>query len=222
MRVSILLPTRDNPEQLDAHVAQLLASAHDPSSVELIVRADDDDLDTIAVAKAFAHATVLAGPRFEGYSSLHLMYADCAAASHGEWLWLWNDDAEVFTPSWDRAIASLPRECWLAKFNERDTDTPANFRPPIFPIFRREYYVALGHVSLHPCNDSWVHQTMEMAGIDTYFFPNVRVRQPDYGANKEACARAESYYYHPVYRRAREQDALQLKAAYEHWLDRSR
>lgn len=219
--VSVLIPSRDRSIELAASIDSLRALATCPTAIEFVVRCDDDDEATRELVRTLdAHG--LSGPRLEGYSSLHIFYADCASRARGKWLLLWNDDATMLTKGWDYVVASLGRDTWIAKFNERDTDENEQCSPPIFPIFRREYYDTLGHISLHPCNDSWIHETLGMAGVGTAYFPNIKVRQPSKGENKTACLKAEMYYRHPIYERAREQDALQLKAAYEHWLDWTR
>lgn len=202
-------------------IHSLLSMCDDPSRVECIIRCDHDDQATIDFVSAIGCSYVI-GERFDGYASMHLFYDDCAAHSQGRWLMMWNDDARMLSRGWDEVIARIPRDVWMFKFNERDSDTNETAAPPIFPIFRREFYDAIGHVSMHPCNDSWIHTVTSLSGIGTAYCPGIKVRQPEDGDNKESCLKAEMYFGHAVYRRSREQDALKLKEAYEHWLDRSR
>jgi hypothetical protein len=134
---SLLLPTRGRPAELVQSLRSVRDTVDDPSRVEVIVWADDDDaathreIDSIASGKHPGLGSLIksdpvawnrdklppagqlqvypiVGPRGRGYADLHRFYNVMANHAGGSWLILWNDDARMVTPGWDSRLAAVP------------------------------------------------------------------------------------------------------------------
>lgn len=101
MTVSALCPSRGRPESLRRSLSSLRSCAAGP--VEILVAADADDPETVADAERYADTTLVT--ERHGYGQLWRYYNALASAASGDWLLLWNDDAELRTPGWDARVA---------------------------------------------------------------------------------------------------------------------
>ena len=102
MLCSVLIPSRKRVDRLWKTIGSVLTTAAHPEQVEVIIRADDDDPDTIKSwasgpqegwIRSNVHLHV--GPRMRGYPDLHKMYEEMKAFAKGKWLWVFNDDAVI-------------------------------------------------------------------------------------------------------------------------------
>jgi len=145
--VSVLCPSRGRPDLLAASLRSL--GADDPA-VEVWVAADDDDPGTVDVALSYA-ATVIVSPR-RGYHRLHGYYNSMAAQAAGDWLLLWNDDAQMITDGWVGLLTAVPDGMLVA-------DLRSQLSPGLccFPAVRREAVRAVGGFSPHTphCDTYW-------------------------------------------------------------------
>lgn len=135
--ISVLCPSRGRADMLRASIASVRELA--VGDVEIVVAADPDDPATIDTARDLDVYTIVVGERL-GYARMNEYYNLLAAASTGDWLLLWNDDATMTTPGWDLAIEAAPQEALVA-------DLQHNLSPAFvcFPAIRRSLYEALGH-----------------------------------------------------------------------------
>lgn len=157
--VSVLLPSRGRPDSLRATIAGLRGLADDSDRVEVLVAGDDDDEDTPGAARAGGAVLLITGPR-RGYARLHEYVNDLAGSARGRWLMLWNDDAAMLTDGWDRIISEQ-------RTGQRVLCPTSNQEPlNTFPIFTRELYLLLGHVSVSPHCDSYLEAVSRPTGIE--------------------------------------------------------
>jgi hypothetical protein len=180
---SFLLPTRGRPSRLLASVHSLWERASQPTRFEVMLRVDDDDVATIEAAKnlqaAYPQVQLFVGPRGRGYLDLHLMCNDLAAASSGEFIVLWNDDATMETRGWDDVL------------EEHLFDPPRVYHPSspgtsrnIFPIVRRSIYQAMGRFSESALNDFYVWTLAKRLNINTSIALNVIHDHPQVGGTQ--------------------------------------
>lgn len=159
--VSVLLPSRGRPESLRATIGGLRRLADDPAQVEVLVACDPDDTATFDAAwEADADHVLMAGERY-GYHRLHEYVNRLAAQASGVWLLLWNDDATMLTEGWDKVVADEPAGLRVLH--------PANNQGPVlntFPVFTRDLYQLLGHVSVSPHCDSYLEAVSRPTGIE--------------------------------------------------------
>lgn len=155
--ISVLLPSRGRPGPLAESVASLRDLADDRTRVEVLVAADPDDPAT-ARATRDCGATLWRAPERFGYARLHEYVNALARQAGGDWLLMWNDDARMRTRGWDsRVLEAQPGVLW-PKANGYTVENT-------FPIVHRTVVDRLGHVSLSPHYDSWLHAVAEQAGI---------------------------------------------------------
>jgi hypothetical protein len=154
--ISVLCPSRGNPEMLTRSANSLLDLANGP--VELLVAVDDDDPRTIEAALLIADRTLVL-PR-AGYAGLHIYYQELAAAASGTWLLVWNDDFTMLTHAWDTFIEALPQDIFVA-----DLQSPHS---PLCcaPAVRRNAVEAIGTFSTdNPHVDTFWQDTGRALGV---------------------------------------------------------
>ncbi len=107
-RISVIIPSRDNPALLERCVETLLAMAARPDRIELVI-VDNGSVrpETIALLDQLAvrprtHVVPFAAP-FNWSRANNLG----AAAAGGDHLLFLNDDTEMLTPAWDDILAGL-------------------------------------------------------------------------------------------------------------------
>lgn len=155
--ISVLLPSRGRPGPLVETVASLRDTADDPSRVEVLVAVDPDDPDT-AQAACDCGARGWPAPERFGYARLHEYVNALADQAGGEWLLLWNDDARMRTQGWDSRILQAPPGVLWPKANGYTAENT-------FPVVHCKVVERIGHVSLSPHYDSWLHAIAEQASI---------------------------------------------------------
>lgn len=166
--IAILLATRGRTEMLGRSVRSLIELAAQPERLQLMFAFDNDDetgfdyfvqelqpwLDARDV-----NYTALKFQRM-GYVNLHKYNNAMAKKTNSDWLVIWNDDAVMETPDWDRVIMSYQGEFKLLSFK-----THRMHPYSIFPIVPRKWYDLLGYISPHPTQDGWVSQQAYMLDI---------------------------------------------------------
>lgn len=170
MRISVLLPSRGRPNDLEEAVDSLYSNARNRDDVEVLVRLDSDDptLREYLASPLKDVTSYFVNERGRGYPDMHLYVNQLSAFARGEWLFLFNDDARMRSPEWDRLIlgAEWPEICVLRP-NQTDAGN-------LFPIVSRKFYETLGHFSLSPHNDSWVESISRYLDIE-YAVPGLWV-----------------------------------------------
>lgn len=159
--ISVLLPSRGRPASLAISVWSLRLNLEHASNLEVLVAHDPDDPDTADAARTLNVDLLLEAPQRFGYPRLHEYYNQLAAHASGDWLMVWNDDAVMLTPRWDRVAAEQPAGLVVLH--------PGSNQGPVlntFPIFTRELYDLLGHVSVSPHCDSYLEAVSRPTGIE--------------------------------------------------------
>jgi hypothetical protein len=112
-RISVILPTRGRTGLLNRMLESLVMTADDPSRVEVVLRVDDDDTETLVYLHEQARTTwatmlhrlfCVTGPRLNGYASTPTFINEAAAAATADLLLLNNDDVAFHTHGWDRRL----------------------------------------------------------------------------------------------------------------------
>jgi glycosyl transferase family 2 len=158
--ISVLLPSRNRPELLARSVQHLYEKASNPAGIEVLIANDPDDDITVEVAtqlfSAYATVRLIRTYRRFGYREFHEYFNMLCLSATGDWFVLWNDDAIMESISWDMAMENMPVGVLSLKTNQY----PFN----VFPAIHRKVWEAMGHFSLSPHCDSWVHDVGSMAG----------------------------------------------------------
>lgn len=177
--ISVLLPTRGRPGQLDASVSSLLGSAAHPDQVEVLCAGDPDDGETAdmcaTMARFYGHDCVRSwtAPERFGYRGMHRYVNFLAARAAGSWLMLWNDDARMVTPGWDEKVLrhSADRVLW-PRCNHAQGGN-------LFPVWPASWHRALGYAALAPNVDVWVSEVARRLGVEERLDVEVMHLRPD-------------------------------------------
>jgi hypothetical protein len=150
--ITALLPSRGRSDgPLQESIASLRETATDPTRLEILVAADDDDDATPRACEQLGvHCIQM---KRYGYSALNEYFNRLAELASGEWLMLWNDDARMETAGWDEKLIEAPPETMIA-------DLWVDRHSPdlcTFPVLRRHVLHKAGGVySPVTCHcDTW-------------------------------------------------------------------
>lgn len=161
---SLLIPSRNRVEALQATIASFLSMAAEPARIEVIVRLHDDDSASLAWAlKRDKTVRVVVGDTEDGYGSSDKFLNCIAAVSNGDWLIGLADNVTMLTKGWDALLMDrLPeprKECLL--LTARVLELPTNR----IPIMSRGLYDVVGDRGHTEHADSYVDALAGLAGI---------------------------------------------------------
>lgn len=158
--MSVLLPTRLRAGWAMKTVNSILSTCSKLDNVEILIRADEDDpqLNTLiqqlsALPKvSISRIKVIVGPRHLGYFSLHEFYNELCTHAKGDWVMMFNTkDWDVVLENCEPDNPKINSTVAMGHFEmvQKDQDF-------VFPMVRRKSVEILGHLSLHPHNDTWL------------------------------------------------------------------
>lgn len=142
---TFLLPSRDRPSGLMKAIKSINDTAYDKSKIEILVGLDDDDRKSKVVWEdlmAIDNVAVFVWPR-----NVIAMFSGLANIATGDWLIMFNDDAEIWGSGWDIQLAAAPLEGVIFqpetyKLNESEY---LNATRTGFPFFPNRCWKAFGH-----------------------------------------------------------------------------
>lgn len=182
-----MIPTRKRVKFLKECLDSFNAKTTDKSLVELLVKVDKDDretLDFISGYQSEIEINYILTPRESGYGSLHKFYNSLAQISDSEFLTVFNDDIEMITEGWEQKfIPYSGKNFVLAVKNIKIKD---GVTEPIFenyngnPSIPADFYHKLGSLSEHPMlDDWWVHVTNNIPDLIKWIDVIVWFKRPD-------------------------------------------
>ena len=158
---SILLPTRGRPSLLERLFESILRTAHDPSSIEIILYIDADDLLSHGIEVQDLRVIKLIKPPGR---SMGQIFKECYEASTGRYIMLMNDDAVFQTKDWDLKVIDV-----FSKFQDYVAfaycnDLDQGEKVPTFPILSRRVCELMGGV----CPTGYLNLHIESHIIDIF------------------------------------------------------
>ena len=200
--VSVLLPTRGRPSELCLAVDSCVSLARDPSQLEFIFKADDDDKETIELLNKLhtdfgnkLNFKALISPRGRGYHDMHHWINNMCEGARGDWVIIFNDDTRMLTQDWDEILRhsiiggpwhGVHEVCCFVAETEGQPDAQGFF------FLRKSVVDLLGHFSLIPHNDTWVIGLMKMVN-SLFSLPIIKIRHlADVGPTADDATRRES------------------------------
>lgn len=190
--ISVLCPTRGRPDSLAHSLHTLHRNA--VGRVEYLLAVDRDD--TPPDPRRLPSRTTIWRTERHGYAGLHRYYNHLARNASGDWLFLWNDDAEMLTPGWDEIVG---------RHTPAVLNPATNHGPGLvpFPVVPSVWVARLGHFSLNQHCDSWWQEIGHRLGRLVDVPVEVRHRRADLtGDHDDATFRARVYdpafYTRPV------------------------
>jgi hypothetical protein len=163
MKFSILLPSRNNFDNLKIVISSYLDTANSQENVEIMVGIDidDDQFDNIKNEyENIDNVKILEFAERYGYKNLHKYTNILAEHSSGEFLGVGSDDLVMLTDDWDLKIESdvsggihiiNPTTIWIPEKGEIRT-----VKDILFPFFSRKMFDVLGRISESCHVDSWI------------------------------------------------------------------
>jgi hypothetical protein len=211
--ISVIFPSRGRPTALERAVRSCLEKAQDPRRLEFCLKADDDDAATqeraLQLQAGGLPVQVLVSPRGAGYWDMHLWLDALAKLAKGDWLFVFNDDAEMVEQGWDQKLYDgVPLHGYPGV---QDVCLIVPWGDPGFFFLRRRTYELLGHVSGDPCADTWIAAVMELAGC----VPNIGIKLKHHHLQDEVREQAKWIHFALDRRKSREgrlRDAALLTA----------
>jgi glycosyltransferase involved in cell wall biosynthesis len=211
MKISVLLPTRGRVEPLIKAIRSLLDNFSNHNSIEILLRFDLDDLNTVETVKtliAYDNRVQFFVGQPHGYRGAYIYINELSACARGEWLLLFNDDAIMETRDWDKEIE---------KHNGKIVFLDTTIRKLWFPIIPRQVFLVLGHFSLATQCDSWICDIGEMLKIIVPTSISILHDRADLTGNnndvtyKNSQSQYQTDYRNPRDEELRKNDALRLK-----------
>lgn len=183
--VSILIPSRGRPHRLVESILSLYDLAEDPSRLEFLIKADEDDPETVDEGNRLTVAGLpvrtYVSERGEGWLNTHCWVNELSEEANGDWLFPFDDGSRMTTPAWDEILASANISGLWHGCDDICLFSAYTLRAPTvqeFPIVRRGVFEVLGHLSRHPQVSAWVWRTL--AALNSAFMIPVQVFRPEH------------------------------------------
>jgi len=209
-KISVILPTRGRINALITAIHSMLDNFSNENDIEILLRFDDDDLDTVeSVKKQINDQRVKFHIGYKhGYAKAYHYVNELAAKSTGEWIMFMSDDSIMKTKNWDKEIE---------KYNGRMVFLDTIKQNMQYPIIPRKVFEILGHISLSTHCDTWIYDIGKMLKIITPTSIDIlHDRANITGNNRDATFESSQKqqmtdYRNPKDEALRAQDALLLK-----------
>jgi len=174
--ISVILPSRGRPAKLQASLQSVVEKATQLKDLEILVRLDHDDRDTLFVlddiVNVHGETRFIVGPRYEGYPSMAIFWNELARQARGDWLVTFNDDAIMLEQAWDEVLLDydhrLKENLVLHPFD--------NYNHTSFPILSSRVYEIFGHITRFCGVDTWSNCWTGAAEIEIKKVPTIRIQ----------------------------------------------
>jgi len=167
--IAVLIPTRGRVNRLERCLNSFNKKTKNKEKIELIVKIDNDDLDTLDFLKNYKSEIdlkIIVSEREDGYGSLHKFYNEMANASNAEYLYIYNDDIWMDTDGWEEIVQKysgehfviLAHNTYVQDGAPKIQSTGTNVFTPNYngnPIFPRKILDICGYISDHQLVDHW-------------------------------------------------------------------
>jgi hypothetical protein len=196
--ISVIAPTRKRVPLLHRMLQSLAGTAGDMKSVEVVLRCDSDDDDTIDYLRCQAPSSFIVGPRLDGYATLATLINETARLSQSDLIIVVNDDAVFETHGWDAMLIEEAAHYRDGVF-DFGVDTVMNNENFVFPCISRRSVQALGCFFDERLvyTDIWLRDVMSKFGR-AIRVPHVRIRHDWTGMTSDQ-ERALSIVQAPTY-----------------------
>lgn len=178
--LSILFPSRGRFASLSDCLNKLISqlSASEREQVEILVRLDSDDLDTLKQINELPFDKIslrfIVGHRGQGYADIYIWMNEMARLSTGRYILAWSDDAEFKTPNWFSILQNKSRELnraccfWFSNkpiLTAKKSGEKLMQEWPCTPALHRSIFNAMGCMSGVGGVDSFLAYVLEPLGL---------------------------------------------------------
>ncbi len=154
--ISVILPSRGRIEFLLQTLNSLIDKCDDINNIEILVKVDDDDTETINGLKSydkFNFITMVVSGRKNGYASLNEFYNELYEKSSGEFIFCANDDMTIITDKWDTLVKPYSGEFICLHHNPAFPHNETWY----FPIISKSILDIIGCVSKSVFYDGYLY-----------------------------------------------------------------
>jgi|LakMenEpi03Aug12_release.lakeMendotaPanAssembly.Ray.scaffolds.fasta_scaffold66348_3 hypothetical protein len=164
-KISIQIPTRQRSHHMINVINNILDKVSDPNNIEILLRMDDDDMDSVNIIKNtfpqhIGHLIkILVGNRGGGYYDLPKFHYELSEQSAGEWIFLYNDDVIMDTKNFDLFILENHNQKIILQSIGENGGSHGGIAGGnwFFPIIHRDIVKNLGHFTIDtPYADGWI------------------------------------------------------------------
>jgi len=166
-KISVQLPTRGRPKYVIEIVNSLIENVSSTDNIEILLKLDDDDLDSINTIKnelgnhIDSLVKMVITPRLGGYFDLPTHHYSLSKEADGEWLFLFNDDLRLLTKDFDLLVK--PHQGQIKFLHSNNVVDCEGW---YFPFIHRDIIKTLGHLSIDtPYCDGWLRVLGEKLNI---------------------------------------------------------
>lgn len=169
MMISILIPTRENYENIERCLSSFFNLSFNSTNFEILLGMDLDDTETILKTERLIESNKWESVRIIKtdrmyYNNFHKYMYNLYENSKGSLLWLLADDVEIKSQNWDNIIINeynkkkffygyisiIGHECWTFS---------------LVPIIQKKWVDVTGRVSENSQTDLWLGHIAEDLGI---------------------------------------------------------
>lgn len=194
---AVLLPTRGRTTGLTDSVTTIVDRAANPERMQIVFGFDDDDtvglehFEGVIQPYLDDHEIAYEAKAFTsmGYDGLNVYYNHLAQAADADWLFIWNDDATMETPDWDKVVAGYTGQFKILKVHTHN-EHPYS----IFPVVPRLWFDTLGLLSRHQMIDAEISQNAYMLDMMEIVDIHVRHEQSDLTGQHDATSRRKNRF----------------------------
>ena len=193
--ISILIPTRNRVILLKECLDSFNNKTQDKSLVEILLKIDTDDLETIEFIKQYKLTSSIEikdiiTNRKNGYGSLDEHMNHLSSFSEAEFLLGMNDDIEMLTEGWEQRFIPYKGKNFLLAINIESIKNGIKYKLwetyNAFPAIPHDFRQYMGALQGHPMLDDWWEHVMRPVrdqGLDLNRWIDVTIlnKRPDGG-----------------------------------------
>jgi hypothetical protein len=168
MKYSLLVPTRERPNEVDRFLDSVFQNTHQINNLEILFAIDNDDGISLINIEKMQHKYSKILIKYFTRNRSEMLNEDyynwLGRQAQGDMLWIMGDDVVIVQPKWDVYITNT-LECYFSKYPDRivcasikdNTPPPSHRLPkyPCFPMFSKETIIAQEGWLLHPKVPTW-------------------------------------------------------------------
>lgn len=160
MKISVLIPTRNNFVALQDTVDSYNKLANDAKNIQIIIGIDIDDLFNKEIhewAKTITNIKLIEFPIRHGYFNLHLYLNEMYKHAIGEYLIISSDDGTMTTNGWDTIMSKHEHFFHAVSFDWIKIEVNKSTRSSLLTFFAlpKIWCEIIDGFGLSPAIDSW-------------------------------------------------------------------
>lgn len=178
---SVLIPSRGRPERLAVAIASIRnTSMLDYDDVEIIVRVDSDDAETIKALDVLVpefEIVPIIGDKLNGWYSVNQFYTEMLDKAKGIWAWMFNDDVTIEGNEWNLKLKRVPPYGFVVQpeFHQLNHSVYSKDAEGPFPIVPVAAFRKYGLIPIPHPPDKEVNRILLEHGWETGFLEGVTI-----------------------------------------------